>query len=160
MSLTFDLKEKTQNTGDCVEEWSDELEAYYDSDKIQHRILVTAFLDGIKVGTAVLEYYMYLDEHGDDVVMCENSMDEAYLETIYVKEEFRGNGIGTQLLMKCLEHCDSVCLRPSVVLAPDNLRAKAWYEEIGYDISSDSDWYVVDQGFGVYRVRLSDMRLK
>ena len=104
-----------------------------------------------------LEYSTYLDEHDEDVIDSENGMDVAYLETIYVEKEYRGQGIGTALLKNSLENCEALGLHPSVILAPDNLRAKAWYEDIGYDISCDSYLCSVDKGFGVYLVRLSDM---
>jgi ribosomal protein S18 acetylase RimI-like enzyme len=157
MGITFTYKEKTENTGVSCQEWSDELNEYYETDKIQHRFLVTVLLDGKEVGYAVFEYFTYLDEHGDDLIVCDKGMDTAYLESIYVEKDYRGQGIGTELLKTCLKKCDDLCLRACLVMAPDNYRAKAWYEEIGYDISSDPDWYAVDQGFGVYRVRLTDM---
>ena len=156
-NLRFSYTERSENSGDFAERWSDELGEYYDSDRILHRILVKAFLNGVEVGDALFEYSTYLDEHDDDVIDSENGMDVAYLETIYVEKEYRGQGIGTELLKNCLEKCKALGLRQSVVLAPDNLRAKAWYEDIGYDISCDSFWNCVDQGFGVYLVRLSDM---
>lgn len=156
-NLKVSYTEKSQNSVDFVERWSDELDEYYDSDRILHRILVKAFLNGVEVVSALLEYSTYLDEHSEDVIDSENCMDVAYLETIYVEKAYRGQGIGTALLKNCLEKCKALGLRPSVVLAPDNLRAKAWYEDIGYDISCDSYWNCVDQGFGVYLVRLSDM---
>ena len=156
-NLRFSYTERSENSGDFTERWSDELDEYYDSDRILHRILVKAFLNGVEVGSAHLEYSTYLDEHDEDVIDSENGMGVAYLETIYVEKEYRGQGIGTALLKNCLEKCEEIGLRPSVVLAPDNLRAKAWYEDIGYDVSCDSYWCSVDQGFGVYLVRLSDM---
>ena len=107
--------------------------------------------------SALLEYSTYLDEHSEDVIDSENGMDVAYLETIYVEKEYRVQGIGTALLKNGLEKCEALGLHPSMIIAPDNFRAKAWYEEIGYDISCDSYWNCVDQGFGVYLVRLSDM---
>lgn len=72
--------------------------------------------------SALLEYSTYLDEHSEDVIDSENGMDVAYLETIYVEKAYRGQGIGTALLKNCLEKCKALGLRPSVVLAPDNLR--------------------------------------
>ena len=88
-----------------VEQWSDELDEYYDSDLILHRILVKEFLNGVGVVSELFEYSTYLYEHDDDVIDIENGMDVAYLETIYVEKEYRGQGIGTALLKNGLEKC-------------------------------------------------------
>lgn len=69
-----------------VERWSDELDKYYDSNRILHRILVKVFLNGVEVGDALLEYFTHLDEPDEDVIDSENGMNVVYLETLYVEK--------------------------------------------------------------------------
>lgn len=155
--LTFTTKEKSEYTGDSIERWSDESDEYYDSYKILHRLLITAFLDGNPVGYATLEYTTYTEDDGSDgIIDDENDTDEAYLERIDVDNDYQGKGIGTALLKYCLEKVHNLNLASSIVLSPDNKRAKQWYTKIGSEIY-DNYWSNIDQGYGVYRIRKFDL---
>lgn len=73
--------------------------------------------------------------------------DGAYCEAIEVKEDRRNQGIGTSFLKALADEHDSI------VVAPDNEDAQRLYDRLGYDITDRGDWYIVDQGFGVYEIR-------
>jgi len=150
-TISFSYKEEEKTTGQYKEVWSEDLEDYYDSDQYCKRIVITVHKDGSRVGDSIIEYWYYKDEEDNPVI--EDDNDEAYLERIDVDKIYRGQGIGTQLLKKSIEKAASLGLRSSVVLAPDNLRAKNWYESIGTQIYEDA-WSSLDQGFGVYRINL------
>lgn len=104
-NLKVSYTEKSQNSLDLVERWSDELDKYYDSNRILHRILVKAFLNGVEVGDALLEYSTHLDEPDEGVIDSENDMNVVYLETLYVEKKYREQGTSTALLKNCLENC-------------------------------------------------------
>lgn len=151
-NLTYTYKTKEEYLS-SEERYTDDGEEY-DSSIYLNRVLITAYLDGKKVGTSLLEYLTYTDEEGDSYI--DEDKDEAYLERIDVLDEYQGKGIGTQLLKHTIEKASNLGLSSSIVLAPDNERAKRWYERIGSEIY-DNDWLSVDQGFGVYRIRPYDL---
>jgi ribosomal protein S18 acetylase RimI-like enzyme len=119
----------------------------------KHYVNVNAFIGDKNVAHATFEYFTETD-NGEDTIICENGLCEAYMSILYVKKEYRGQGIGTYLLHHCIKMCDDLCLRSCVVLAPDNIRAKTWYKSIGNEISDDINWSHIDQGYGVFRVFL------
>ena len=80
------------------------------------------FLNGVGVVSELFFFFSYLYEHDDDVIDIENGMDVAYLETIYVEKEYRGQGIGTALLKNGLEKCQlPTAFRRLVVYFPHSL---------------------------------------
>lgn len=87
---------------------------------------------------------------GDVEVVTDYDQDEedsiAYIERIDVYEEYRGKGIGTEVITLISN------AHAFAVLAPDNERARSLYERLGEDFSSDEVYGYCDQGFGVYRV--------
>lgn len=116
----------------------------------KHCVKVNAFISDRNVAHAMFEYFT----EGEDTIICEDCLYEAYMSILYVEKEYRGQGIGTNLLHHCIKMCDDLCLRSCVVLAPDNIRAKNWYKSIGNEISDDINWSHFDQGYGVFRVFL------
>ena len=97
-------------------------------------------VDGHTVGTIDL-----LDHFNDINDVC-------YVERIDIDEDNRGKGIGTEVLTKALW---DICGYRSVVVAPDNERAKSLYERIGKEYeyqpwNCETDFGYNDQGYGVY----------
>lgn len=119
----------------------------------KHYVNVNAFIENKNVAHATFEYFTETD-NGEDTIICEDGLCEAYMSILYVEKEYRGQGIGTNLLHHCIKMCDDLCLRSCVVLAPDNIRAKTWYKSIGNEILDDISWSHFDQGYGVFRVFL------
>lgn len=101
------------------------------------------------------EYIIYAD--GKDVGAMEivdhlnDDNDVCYVERIDIDEEFRGKGIGTEVLTSTLW---DKCGYRYVVVAPDNEKAKRLYERIGEEYSyipdCEVDFSYNDLGFGVY----------
>lgn len=101
------------------------------------------YADGTKVGTIEIE--TGFEDDFTDV------SSYSYVERIDIDEEFRGNGIGTEVLTHALyNECGWECR--NVICAPDNEDAQRLYERIGSEVSGDicrafGDY---DQGYGVY----------
>lgn len=84
-----------------------------------------AMADGAAAGYFVLTFGYSLEYHGRNAV----------LDEFYVREEFRGKGIGTQ----CLNYIDEYCKAENIIavhLVVDkiNLKAKDLYDRKGYVI--------------------------
>lgn len=96
-------------------------------------------VDGSKVGS--IEVIDHLDDDDNDAV---------YVERIDIDEDFRGQGIGTEVLTRVLkETCDYYY----VIAAPDNKDAQRLYERLGEEYSTSRFDYGCeynDQGYGVY----------
>lgn len=90
-----------------------------------------------------------MEENGEIIATASVLLGEdgAYCEAIEVEENHRNNGIGTAFLKALADEHDSI------VVAPDNEDAQRLYDRLGYDITDKGDWYIVDQGFGVYEIR-------
>lgn len=93
-------------------------------------IQYAAIADGIEVGQASV----LLGEDG------------AYCERIDIDEQYRNRGFGTAFLKALSE------IHSDIYVAPDNADAQRLYDRLGYDVTDNGDWYMVDQGFGVYRI--------
>ncbi len=97
------------------------------------------YADCVKVGTLDL-----VDQFNEDNNVC-------YIERIDIDEEYRGQGIGTEVLKNTLY---SEYGFYSVVVAPDNEDAKRLYERIGSEYGfisgCECDFGYNDQGYGVY----------
>ena len=92
--------------------------------------------DDIKVGTLDI-----IDWFNEDNTT-------AYVERIDIDEEYRNQGIGTQVLSDVLQ-----AMYRAVIVAPDNDDAKRLYERIGSEYRAYGDEYDFsynDQGYGVY----------
>lgn len=78
---------------------------------------------------------------------CYMMVDEklAYCEQLFIDEEYRNRGYGTEALKQLSSKYDGV------VVAPDNEDAKRLYERIGREYDEDVAGYI-DQGFGVYEI--------
>ena len=101
---------------------------------------IEIYADDVKVGT--LDFVDQLSEDNDT----------CYIERIDINEEYRGQGIGTEVLKNTLY---SEYGFYSVVVAPDNDDAKRLYERIGTEYTSpmdddECDFSYNDQGYGVY----------
>ena len=77
--------------------------------------------------------------------------DIAYVESIFVDADRRGNGLGTTLLRQLAKEIGAV------YVAPCNEDSKRLYERIGYDAVEDDPstvnnlgLWALDQGFGLY----------
>lgn len=89
--------------------------------------------------------YMSVDgvEIGDAQIIL---TDTAYVERIDIADEHQRKGYGTEFLRYLSGRYGDI------FLAPDNEDARRLYERLGDDVTSDGDWWAVDQGFGVYRI--------
>lgn len=87
-------------------------------------------LDGVKVGRA------------DVIVPPEEESDQVYVEWIGIDEEYRNQGIGTQVINMLAEEYGFIYFAPC---DEDNVRL---YERIAEEMTEDTP--EVDQGFGVY----------
>ncbi len=98
-----------------------------DSDVNQH--LLIAELDGQIVGTFQIAYLTYLSG--------ENRPD-AQIEAIHVKAEYRGKGIGTEMLRWVIEESKKRHCR-RIQLTSDKLRTEAhdFYRRMGFCISHE-----------------------
>ena len=94
-------------------------------------------VNGQKVGTIEI-----VDHFNEDNNVC-------YVERIDIDEDFRGQGIGTQILAEALY--DELGYR-TVVVAPDNADAQRLYERLGVAGYSSYDLDYMDQGYGVYGI--------
>lgn len=102
-----------------------------------HRFDIIA--DDIKVGEVEV-----IDQFNED-------NDTAYIERIDIDEEYRGQGIGTEVLTSTFyDECDY----RAVIVAPDNEDAQRLYERIGNEYrcynDDEYDFGYNDQGYGVY----------
>lgn len=88
-------------------------------------------LDGEKIGTVAVEHY--------------DTDDSDYVEGIYIDEQYRGRGIGTEILTENFM---------GAYIAADNEDAARLYDRICRWTSEDylGDWESLDQGFGVCRI--------
>uniref|UniRef100_A0ABM5EJF5 Thialysine N-epsilon-acetyltransferase-like n=1 Tax=Pogona vitticeps TaxID=103695 RepID=A0ABM5EJF5_9SAUR len=71
-----------------------------------------------------------------------------YLENLYVVSEFRGKGIGRQLLSKVAEMAlDAGCVEMKFVTMEWNARAKAFYTRLGaHDTTESEQWHCMELG--------------
>ena len=120
-------------SSDYFSDYAREIEVYDHHD-------IEIYANGVKVGTLD-----YVDQFNDDNDIC-------YIERIDIDEEYRGRGIGTEVLKNTL--CSEYGFY-SVVVAPDNDDAKRLYERIGtkyiHPMNVDEcDFSYNDQGYGVY----------
>lgn len=99
----------------------------------ENYISLDIYADGILVGEAGI----MLPGEDDEDQSC-------YLERLDIDEEHRGQGIGTEAIYKLDRMYDDL------FFAPDNEDAKRLYDRIATDVSDD--YWMVDQGFGVYRI--------
>lgn len=97
------------------------------------------YADDNKVGTIEV-----IDQFSEDNDIC-------YVERIDIDEQYRGHGIGTEVLTSTLWN---ECGYRYVVVAPDNEDARRLYERIGEEYEfipgCDQDFDYNDQGYGVY----------
>src|SRR5699024_10115762 len=78
------------------------------------------------VGYSFVVYY-WSNEHGGDIL----NIDE-----LYIKEEFRGKGIGTSFINALLEKKSIVALR--LETTPTNGRAFDYYKRLGFSLSENN----------------------
>ena len=56
-----------------------------------------------------------------------------YLDDVFVLEQYRGQGIGTELMREALNHArKSGCVRVELGTRRDNIRARRLYERLGF----------------------------
>ena len=93
-----------------------------------------------------MAYVMTLD--GKEIGWASLSVDSesAYCERIDIDEAYRNQGYGTKLLKTLSSEFGSV------FVATDNEDAQRLYDRIGFDVTSDGDWWAVNQGYGVYEI--------
>ena len=93
-----------------------------------------------------MEYVMTLD--GKEIGWASLIVDSesAYCERIDIDEAYRNQGHGTKHLKTLSSEGGSV------LVAPDNEDAQRLYDRIGFDVTSDGDWWAVNQGYGVYEI--------
>lgn len=69
------------------------------------------------------------------------SMDQVFLNHIYVRADFRGGGVGGQLLRESIRLArDYGQQRIALDVFADNRRAHRWYESLGFRTQSSSEW--------------------
>ena len=103
-----------------------------------------AFFDGYGEDADESVYALYLDDVDIGAARVVTSDEGSYLERIDINEDYQGKGYGAEFLyFLSREHDD-------IVIAPDNERAARLYARIGSEVSSFSDDYIYNQGFGVY----------
>ena len=93
-----------------------------------------------------MEYVMLLD--GQEIGWASLNVDSksAYCERIDIDEAYRNQGYGTAFLKALSNEYGSI------FLAPDSEDSQRLYDRIGFDVTSDGDWWAVDQGYGVYEI--------
>ncbi|XP_042327189.1 thialysine N-epsilon-acetyltransferase-like [Sceloporus undulatus] len=71
-----------------------------------------------------------------------------YLENLYVVSEFRGKGIGMELLRKVAENALATgCMEMKFMTMDWNRRAKAFYERLGaHDTTESEDFHCMELG--------------
>lgn len=93
-----------------------------------------------------MEYVMMLDGKEIGCASLIVDSESAYCERIDIDEAYRNQGHGTKLLKTLSSEFGSV------FVAPDNEDAQRLYDRIGFDVTSEGDWWAVDQGYGVYEI--------
>ena len=81
-------------------------------------------VDGEPAGFAILNQMMQ-QEAGGIII---------WVECLYVREAFRSQGIGRQFLQFVAEEWKGKAKQLRLEVAPDNVRAKALYERMGYKV--------------------------
>lgn len=98
------------------------------------------YADGQKVGSI-------------EIIDCFNEENDiCYVERIDIDEEYRGQGIGTEVLKNTL-YSDFGYY--TTIVAPDNEDAQRLYERIGREYNCTNEGYDFsynDQGYGVYEI--------
>jgi ribosomal protein S18 acetylase RimI-like enzyme len=57
-----------------------------------------------------------------------------YVDDVFVLEQYRGQGIGTELMREALNHArKSGCVRVELGTRQDNIRARRLYERLGFE---------------------------
>lgn len=79
--------------------------------------------DGVPAGYCLLSF-SYSTEPGGKVIL---------IEEIYISPEFRGRGFGHQVFDFLKNEYRDSSARLRLEVAPDNTRAKALYEEVGFE---------------------------
>lgn len=89
-----------------------------------YAIKITAHEEDKQVGRAYL-YMIYNDLHKEPYGL---------LEDVKVKENFRGQGIGTQLVEQVIEEAkDQGCYKLIATSRDSRPRVHGWYEKLGFD---------------------------
>lgn len=92
-------------------------------------------------------YEMYAASVDGTEVGCASVMTDeksTYVDRIDIYEAHRNHGYGTAFLLALRG------VYGSLVIAPDNEDARRLYDRLGDDVSRD--YWMVDQGFGVYEI--------
>lgn len=92
-----------------------------------------------------VEHYV-IAGHGETLGFASVIVDSQYpyLERIDIEGKFQGQGHGTTVIRLLAEKFGRI------VAAPDNERCQRLFERLGDEVSSE--YWMVDQGFGVYQV--------
>ena len=83
-------------------------------------------------------------EVGKAYIITYKGADESYLEDIYVKAEYRNNGIGTATIQALAKKYGYI------YFAPTDENNKRLYDRIAQEEPANMDHDAIDQGYGVY----------
>lgn len=119
-------KEEELFLGNMASNW---LEKFNRMISVNNFISLGAFLDGKETLVGVTTLYI--------LPRLELVSNYAVIEDVFVKEDFRGKGIGSELIKKAIYYAEeSRCEHVSLNIDPNNKTVRNFYEKLGFKLDS------------------------